>query len=97
MTWRDRLRQAVEESGKTQARIALDAGVPEETVSRLMTGATKNPQIDTLLKIAHHGLGVTVAWLLGERGHELSPRQRERLKEAAEIMDTLTREQRPKS
>ena len=89
-TWRDRLRQAVRESGKSQSRIACDAGIPEETLSRIVTGDTANPTIGTIVKIAG-GLGVTVGWLLGERGYALSPDQRNRLRQAGEIIETVTR------
>lgn len=61
-----RLRAAIDATGRTQSWIAEHAGVPDETISRIVTRETKNPQIVTLLKLAPV-LGVTVGWLLGEK------------------------------
>jgi len=51
--WLDRLRHAVRVSRKTQAEIARRAGLPEETVSRVMTGQSGNPKLETIVCIAH--------------------------------------------
>lgn len=69
--WSARLREAIRASGKTQSEIARIAGIPEETVSRLVTGQSGNPKLETVFCIAH-ALGTTVGWLLEERGYSLS-------------------------
>lgn len=61
-----RLRAAIDASGRTQSWIAERSGVPDDTISRIVTRETKNPQIVTLLKLAPV-LGVSVGWLLGEK------------------------------
>lgn len=83
--WRDRLRQAVRDSGVTQAEIARRARLPEETVSRVLTGVSRNPGIETVYRIAH-AARVQVGWLLEERGYGLSARQVRKLLDAAEAI-----------
>lgn len=60
-----RLRLALEKSGKTQTQVSRETGVPNDTISRIATRETENPQIATLKKLAR-SLGVSVGWLLGE-------------------------------
>src|SRR5689334_19672855 len=80
-----RLRTAIAALGYTQSWVALRANVPEETISRLVTGDTKNPQIGTLMKIAPV-LGVTVGWLLGEATAPFTSAEAEVLARAIEIL-----------
>jgi len=74
-----RLRAAMEQRGLRQNQVADISGVPEKTVSRILSGDTKNPRIDTLQGIAG-ALDVTVGWALGERGYEFSPDDRDQLR-----------------
>jgi transcriptional regulator with XRE-family HTH domain len=66
-----RLRQAIDATGRKQSWVAARANVPEETISRIVTGQSRNPQIATLMKIAPV-VGVSVGWLLDERGAAVS-------------------------
>src|SRR5215213_9080983 len=74
-----RLRELLEQRGLSQTRAAELAGLPNETVNRIVRGTTKDPGVSTMLKIAH-GLGVTLGWLAGEKGFEFSPEQRAELR-----------------
>lgn len=84
-----RLRQAIDATGEKQSWVAARANVPEETISRIVTGQSQNPQIGTLMKIAPV-VGVTVGWLLGERDAAVSASEAQTLGEAIEILRRLT-------
>jgi len=87
--WHDRLRQAIRASRMMQTEIAVRAGLPDETVSRIVTGQTRNPQLETLVCIAH-AIGITVGWLLDEHGYSLSTEQVQRLRDARTTIDEVT-------
>jgi SOS-response transcriptional repressor LexA/DNA-binding XRE family transcriptional regulator len=74
-----RLRELLEQRGLTQSRVAELAGLPNETVNRIVTGTTRNPGVVTMMKIAQ-ALGVTLGWLAGEKGFEFSPERRAELR-----------------
>lgn len=74
-----RLRELLEQRGLTQTRVAEMAGLPFETVSRIVNGTTQNPGVRTMAKIAG-ALGVTVGWFLNERGFEFTPERRAELR-----------------
>lgn len=48
----ERLKAKKEETGKTNAVIAEESGVPESTVAKLFNGTIKSPTLDTVLPIA---------------------------------------------
>lgn len=48
----ERLKAKKEETGKTNAIIAEESGVPESTVAKLFNGTIKSPTLDTVLPIA---------------------------------------------
>lgn len=70
-----RLRELLEQRGLKQSRMAELAGLPNETVNRIVRGVTKNPGVVTMTRIAD-ALGVTVGWFLGEKGYEFSAEDR---------------------
>ena len=74
-----RLRELLDERRLTQTRAAELAGIPKETLSRIITRKTKTPSVDTMIKIAD-GLGMTVGAFLGEKGFEFSPERRAELR-----------------
>src|SRR6185436_1458487 len=84
-----RLRQAIDATGETQSRLAARADLPEETISRIVTGQSRNPQVGTLMKIAPV-VGVTVGWLLGERGAAVSAGEAQTIAAAIEILRRLS-------
>lgn len=74
-----RLRDLLDERRLSYTDVAELTGVAEETVGRILRGTTESPGVDTLVKLAN-GLGVTVGWLLGEKGFEFSPADRVELR-----------------
>jgi SOS-response transcriptional repressor LexA len=74
-----RLKAIFDQRGLKQTRVAELAGIPDETLSRIVTGATKHPGVDTLAKIAD-ALGETVGWILQEKGYEFSSEDRAELR-----------------
>ncbi|HEX6159600.1 MAG TPA: XRE family transcriptional regulator [Thermoanaerobaculia bacterium] len=71
VTWRERLRSAIERSGRKNSAIARDAGIAPETLSRILTGTHRSPTFDTIVRIAR-AVNENVGWLLDERGFALS-------------------------
>jgi hypothetical protein len=88
--WRDRLRVAVERSGRKHAAIAWAAGIAPETLSRVLNAVHAQPAFDTVVHIVH-ATGHTVGWLLAERGYSLSPDQVRDLRRAAAIIEDATK------
>ncbi|HEY0142546.1 MAG TPA: XRE family transcriptional regulator [Thermoanaerobaculia bacterium] len=80
-----RVRKAIEATGETQAAVAARANLPVETVGRIVTRETRNPQVSTLMKLAPV-LGVSVGWLLGETTAALTPWESHTLSEAIDIL-----------
>lgn len=74
-----RLKELLEQRGLKQSHVAERSGLPNETVSRIMTGRTRYPGVDTLSKIAD-ALDVTVGWILSEKGYEFSTDDRAELR-----------------
>lgn len=80
-----RVRMAIEARGETQASVAARASLPVETIGRIVTRETRNPQVATLMKLAPV-LGVSVGWLLGETTAALTPWETHTLGEAIDIL-----------
>ncbi len=68
MDWVDRLRQAVDATGKHSV-VAADAGIHPSSLSEILNRAAK-PQFETVIDLCRV-CGVTVGWVLGEQGFEL--------------------------
>lgn len=83
-----RLGEVIRKRGLVQARVADMAGVPKETLNRIVKGATKDPRVMTLTKIAM-ALDLTVGWLLGEKGYELTGDERHELRRFVEMFERL--------
>jgi transcriptional regulator with XRE-family HTH domain len=93
LTWRNRLRVAVERSGAKHSAIARAAGIAPETLSRILNDADTHPRFETVARIAN-AAGVRVGWLMGEpvRGIELTARDRAAIFAAGVILfEALTR------
>lgn len=88
--WRDRLREAVARSARKHSAIAHDAGVAPETLSRILTGAHRNPSFDTIVRIAH-AVDENVGWLLSERGFALSSEEEKQLQVVVRFLDDALR------
>jgi SOS-response transcriptional repressor LexA len=83
MELRARLRAAIDAKGLTQADVAEAADMPEETISRILTGATQEPGVFTIARIAH-AIGETVGSLLGEKGFDLTAADQQYFREFLE-------------
>jgi transcriptional regulator with XRE-family HTH domain len=86
-TWRERLREAIAQSGQKQSVIALDAGVTPETLSRILNDINQRPGLETVTRIAH-AVHENVGWLLGEHGFMLSTRQLAELRQVVNFLNT---------
>lgn len=84
-----RLRQAIDATGQTQSWVAAHASLPEETISRIVTRQSRNPQVGTLMKLAPV-LGVTVGWLLDERSAPVTASEAKTIATTIEIMRRLS-------
>jgi len=73
--WRERLRVAIDASGRTQNAIAAAAGVTPETLSRVLNGVHAHPAFDTVVRITH-AVGESVGSLLDEPAFSLDGEQR---------------------
>ena len=61
--WLDNLKELKREKNMTTKQLAEKSGLPEQTVSRILSGHTPNPYIDTLDRFAT-ALGCTIADIL---------------------------------
>src|SRR4051794_28344347 len=75
VSWRERLRAAIDASGRTQNAIAASAGVTPETLSRVLSGIHMQPAFDTVVRITH-AVGESVGSLLDEPAFSLDAEQR---------------------
>jgi transcriptional regulator with XRE-family HTH domain len=89
--WCERLRAAVQRSGRKRSALARDAGIAPESLSRVINGHRPNVSFETVVRIAH-AAGESVGWVLDERAYALSRQQRERLRSAAKEIEEVTRE-----
>lgn len=69
MIFSERLRQALKEKHITQYRLSKATKLSGSTISALVNGVSKYPNIETIEKIAH-ALGMTVSELTGEEKQE---------------------------
>lgn len=75
VSWRERLRAAVDASGRRQNAIAETAGVTPETLSRVLSGVHAQPAFETVVRLAH-AVGESVGTLLDEPAFVLDAEQR---------------------
>jgi transcriptional regulator with XRE-family HTH domain len=85
--WRERLRTAIEKSGKKHSAVAAEAGITAATLSRVLTAAHERPTLDTIVRIAH-AINENVGWLLDEPGYILSADEQRKLHDAVRILET---------
>jgi transcriptional regulator with XRE-family HTH domain len=87
--WLERLREGVRANGAKQYMIAVDIGISEGTISRVLTGKHVQPTFETVVKIAH-AAGVSIEWVLEEPGFALSDEHRAKVRSASVILLNLT-------
>jgi transcriptional regulator with XRE-family HTH domain len=81
------MKRALTVLGRSQSWLAEQSSLPEETISRIATRSSRNPQIQTVQKIAS-GLGVSVGWLLGERTAPLTDAEVQVLQDAVDVLES---------
>lgn len=91
MGWRERLRAAVDASGRRQTAIAASAGLNQETVSRVLSGIHIHPAFDTVVRIAH-AIGENVGTLVEEPAFVLTGEERA---EVSRVIGYLQRAVKP--
>jgi SOS-response transcriptional repressor LexA len=91
MGWRERLRAAVDASGRRQTAIAASAGLNQETVSRVLSGIHIHPAFDTVVRIAH-AIGENVGTLIEEPAFVLTGEERA---EVSRVIGYLQRAVKP--
>jgi SOS-response transcriptional repressor LexA len=90
VNWRERLRDAIDRSGKKHSVIAREAGLAPATLSRILTAAHMHPTFDAVVRLAH-AVNENVGWLLDERGFALSADEQKQLRKVVRFLDdTLT-------
>ena len=95
VSWRERLRAAIDKSGMKHSLVALDAGITPETLSRILTAEHQRPSLDSITRIAH-AVNENVGWILEERGFNLSADELKQLREVVRFLDaTLLRSPLP--
>lgn len=62
-SWRDRLRAAIERSGRTHGEIADEANISPGLLENILSGA--DAELETVATLAY-AAGVRIGWLLGE-------------------------------
>jgi len=90
MSWRKRLRAAVDASGRTQNAIAASAGVSPETLSRVLSGVHVQPAFETVVRIAH-AVGENVGTLLDEPAFFLDGEQRAEIRRVVHYLNSAIR------
>lgn len=95
--WLERLRLAIERSGKKHGAVARDAGVAPTTLSRILNGHM-NPAFITVVRIAR-AVNESVGFLLDERGFSLSADEQKHLRKVVRFLDdtllSSSRKERP--
>jgi len=89
-SWRERLRAAVDASGRTQNAIASAAGVNQETLSRVLSGIHVQPGFDTVVRITH-ALGENLGTLLDEPAFLLDAEQRAEVRRVIDYLQAAVR------
>src|SRR5258706_229104 len=87
VSWRERLRAAINRSGMKHSVVALDAGITPETLSRILTAEHQRPSLDTITRIAH-AVNENVGWILEEQGFSLSAEEAKELRTVVRFLDT---------
>ena len=88
--WLDNLKELKKEKGMTTKQLAEKANLPEKTVSRILSGKTANPYIDTLDRLAT-ALGCKIGDILAGTNTVIGDKKLPALQEE---VDTVTAEKK---
>ena len=87
--WRDRLRIAVERSGKKHSVIAMEASVDPATLSRILNGRMQ-PNFETMIRIMN-AVDEDLGWLADSHGFYLSVEEQRLMRKVARILEDASR------
>lgn len=85
MDWRERLREAIDRSGKTHAAVAAAVGITPATLSMILTGKS-HPRFETVVRITHT-VYENVGWILGEPRSPLTEEGQARMRGIIRFLD----------
>lgn len=85
MGWRERLRAAVDASGRRQNAIAASAGVTQATLCRILSGVHAQPAFENVVRITH-AAGENVGTLLEEPAFLLTGEERAEVRRVIEYL-----------
>jgi DNA polymerase V len=94
MDWVDRLQQAVKAKGK-QESVADEAHVDRSALSDILRRETLDPKLFTVFRVCQV-TGVTLGWVMGEKGFELGDDDYHRLGEIADWTTSKLAERGPR-
>ncbi|MEV2909172.1 helix-turn-helix domain-containing protein [Paenibacillus larvae] len=83
----------MEQKGMTKYKLAKESGLPQSTITSIMSGRIKNPSLDSLMKIAN-ALEVPISYLFedSEVADYLRPQIKEAINETIrDIANTIQR------
>lgn len=84
--WLENLKELKKASGMSTKQIADKANLPERTVSRIITGETDHPRIDTLGLIVD-ALGITMQDVFADTNVVVATEKLVEIKENAEVVE----------
>lgn len=84
--WLDNLKELKQKVGMTTKQIADKANLPERTVSRIISGETDHPRIDTL-GIIVDALGITMQDVFADTNVVVATETLVEVKEVAEVVE----------
>ena len=85
MDWRARLRQAIDNSGKTHAAIAKAARISPVTLSVILTGKS-HPRFEIVVRVTNT-VYENVGWILGEPRTPLTNEGQARMRRIIRFLD----------
>ena len=85
--WRNRLRDAIERSGRKHSDVSRAARINPATLSRVLNGHLQ-PSFETVTRIAH-AVNENVGWLLEERGFTISEEEQREVRKALRILEDV--------
>lgn len=84
--WLENLKDLKKKTGMSVKQIAEKANLPERTVSRIITGDTDHPRIDTLGLIVD-ALGITLQDIFADTNVVVATEKLVEIKEVAEVVE----------
>ena len=84
--WLQNLQELKKRSGKTTKQLAIETNLPERTLTRILTGETEHPQIDTLFVVVA-ALGGNLNDIFADTNVVVATETLVEVKETAEVIE----------